>query len=70
VPPAFAKPSPRPGSLAAALSGVLDVCRLSPYAERSASDYKDEARRNWSAVPCGTDAAHAARHSRTYFDEI
>jgi SAM-dependent methyltransferase len=49
---------------------VLDVCRLSPYAERSAREYKDEARRNWGAVPCGTDAAHAARHSRTYFDEI
>jgi ubiquinone/menaquinone biosynthesis C-methylase UbiE len=43
---------------------------LTHFAERSAREYKDATRRNWTSVPCGTDVSEAARHSRQYFEDI
>jgi SAM-dependent methyltransferase len=60
----------RRGGLAAFFEALFEARGLTRPADRPASEFKEETRRNWSAVPCGTDASEAARHSREYFDDI
>jgi ubiquinone/menaquinone biosynthesis C-methylase UbiE len=62
-------PSARHG-LAGVFSALREIRGVTRFTDRPAREYKAEARRNWSAVPCGTDVALAARHTREYFDEI
>lgn len=58
------------GGFGGLLSALRELGGVTRFTDRAPSDYKDEARRNWSAVPCGTDVAIAARHTREYFEEI
>ena len=60
----------RPRGLGGFLAALAEARDTAHFADRSAREYKDEARRNWSAVPCGTDYTRADRHSRAYFEEI
>jgi ubiquinone/menaquinone biosynthesis C-methylase UbiE len=55
------------GGFVAAMLEARDVARPGPA---SRSEIRRATRLNWTAVPCGSDAATAARHSREYFDGI
>ena len=52
------------------LEALLEVRDLTRFADHPAREYKDATRRNWTAVPCGTDVSNATRHSREYFEDI
>ena len=62
---------PKSPSSSRGLLGLLGEIRdLGRSGDREPREFKAAARRNWSAVPCGTDVTLAARHTREYFEEI
>jgi ubiquinone/menaquinone biosynthesis C-methylase UbiE len=67
----MSQPTPAPrGGFAALAAAIRQAWDVSSLRDGSPAGYKREARRNWTAVPCGTDVALAQRHTREYFDEI
>jgi len=60
----------RPAGLGGLVSAIRELRGIGQYLDRPPEAYKAEARRHWSAVPCGTDAALGARHTGAYFEEI
>ncbi|MFI4941922.1 MAG: class I SAM-dependent methyltransferase [Burkholderiales bacterium] len=52
------------------LAAVLEARGVSRPDATSRQETKDATRRNWTAVPCGSDATTADRHSLEYFEGI
>jgi len=63
-------PRERRRGVTAFFEALFEVRGLSRPADRAAGEYKEETRRHWTAVPCGTDVSEAARHSQQYFEDI
>jgi len=64
--PAFA----RRRGIGVLLEALLQARGLSRAASPSAREHTRETRRNWTAVPCGTDSVMAERHTREYLEEV
>jgi SAM-dependent methyltransferase len=65
-----ASPPKEPPSARGLLALLGEIRALGRYPDRPPQEFKAAARRNWSAVPCGTDVALAARHTQQYFEEV
>jgi ubiquinone/menaquinone biosynthesis C-methylase UbiE len=67
-------PTPAPRARRRGITGFFEALfearGLARPADRAAGEYKEETRRHWTAVPCGTDVSEAARHSQEYFEDI
>ncbi|MFI4943633.1 MAG: class I SAM-dependent methyltransferase [Burkholderiales bacterium] len=63
-------PRVRRRGIAGFFEALFEARGLARPADRPAGEYKEETRRHWTAVPCGTDVSEAVRHSQEYFADI